>query len=488
VYWLWWWSIYASAGLRPVGYFLASALILLLNTSALIMLTRQLGGGSRQAWVTGVLFALSGPAIENHYTLSKAEPLQLLLLLCILLVAVRPGDGKRSVVVTVFATGGLLLVAAAVKETALLMAPLAGGWLALSWLRNRRELHPESVRRHAALLFGVVLGGVAYMALRQVFIGQALVGFGYADRYELFTSRVLSSASRWFAWVLHDFAYLLPLLIGGALLGRGGLRAMRPRLAVVLVWLLAWMVFYLPWQFVADYYLLPVAAGVAVFAATLVEGILSQGHARRSLRIVSTGILALGLLLFAGALANAATMARLQLAIDSANTEAVQYMAEAAPPGSRIQVNIQEPSEYLSEIASHLEVIHGRADLNVDLLSLEMEGPTDPGGVVADPFIHNQVLLSPRIGIYERFQTDANRRLDELFEGEEPAKIVQRRVRVLSINPARLVCPLVALVARDDLVQAPSLSGSIARYCANAPLLDTRETVYGWRFFRSSEG
>jgi hypothetical protein len=460
--------------------------ILLLNTSVLILLTRRLGGSSRQAWLTGVLFAISGPAIENHYTLSKAEPLQLLLLLCILLVAVRPGDGKRSVVVTVFASGGLLLVAAAVKETALLMAPLAGGWLALSWLRNRRELHPESVRRHAALLFGVVLGGVAYLALRQVFIGQALVGFGYADRYELFTSRVLSSASRWFAWVLHDFAYVLPLLIGGALLGRDGLRPMRPRLAVVLVWLLAWMVFYLPWQFVADYYLLPVAAGVAVFAATLVEGILSRA-CPPSHRIVSTGILALGSF-FSWSACECRNDGAPQLAIDSANGEAVQYMAEAAPPGSRIQVNIQEPSEYLSEIASHLEVIHGRADLNVDLMSLEMEGPTDPGGVVADPFIRNQVLLSTRIGIYERYQTDANRRLDELFEGEEPAKVVQRRVRVLSIDPARLVCPLVALVARDDLVQAPSLSGSIARYCANAPLLDTRETVYGWRFFRSSEG
>ena len=488
VYWLWWWCVYAIVGLRPIGFFLASAATLLLNTSVLILLTRRLGGGSRQAWLTGVLFALSGPAIENHYTLSKAEPLQLLLLLCILLVAARPGVGRRSGVVTVFATGGLLLAAAAVKETALLMAPLAGGWLALSCWRNRREPRSDSVRHHAALLLGMALGGAAYLALRQVFIGQALLGFGYADRYELFTSRVLSSASRWFAWLLHDFAYLLPLLIGGALLGGDGLRAVRPRLAVVLVWLLAWMGFYLPWQFVADYYLLPVAAGVAVLAASLVEALLSQVHTRRSLRIGSTGMLALSLLLFPGALVNAATMARLQLAIDSANGEAVQFMAAAAPPGSRVQVNIQEPSEYLSEIASHLEVIHGRADLKVDVLSLEVEVPTEPVGVAADPFIRNQVLLSPRIGIYERYQADANRRLDEFLEGELPAKVVQRRVRVLSVDPARLVCPLVAIVVRDDAVEAPSLSGSIARYCANAPLLDTRETVYGWRFFRLPEG
>jgi hypothetical protein len=488
VYWLWWWCVYAIAGLRPIGFFLASALILVLNTSVLILLTRRLGGSLRQAWLTGVLFALSGPAIENHYTLSKAEPLQLLLLLCILLVAVRPGVGKRSVVVTVFATGGLLLVAAAVKETALLMTPLAGGLLALSGWRNRREPRSDSVRRHGALLIGIALGGVAYLALRQVFIGQALVGFGYAERYELFSSRILSSASRWFAWVLHDFAYLLPLLIGGALLGRDGLRAVRPRLAVVLVWLLAWMGFYLPWQFVADYYLLPVAAGVAVLAASLVEALWSQRHTRRSLRIGSTGMLALGLLLLPGALVNAATMARLQLAIDSANGEAVRYMAEAAPPGSRVQVNIQEPSEYLSEIASHLEVIHGRADLKVEVLSLEVGEPTEPAGVVADPFIRNQVLLSPRIGIYERYQADANRRLDESLEGEVPAKVVQRRVRVLSVDPARLVCPLVALVAKGEAVDAPSLSGSIARYCANAPLLDTRETVYGWRIFRLPYG
>jgi hypothetical protein len=486
VYWLWWWCVYAIAGLRPTGFFLASALILLLNTSALIVLTHRLGGTPRQAWLTGVLFALSSPAIENHYTLSKAEPLQLLLLLCILLVAARPGVGKRSLAVTVFGTGGLLLVAASVKETALLMAPLAGGWLALSWWRNRREPRSDSVQRHGALLLGIALGGVAYLALRQVFVGQALVGFGYAERYELFTSRVLSSASRWFAWLLHDFAYLLPLFFGGALLGRTELRAVRPRLSAVLLWLVGWMVFYLPWQFVADYYLLPFAAGAALLSASLVEAILSQQHRRGPLRIASTVMLALGVLLLPGALANAATMARLQLAIDSANSEAVQYLADAAPPGSRVQVNIQEPSEYLSEIASHLEVLQGRADMEVDVLSLDGEAPRASAGVVADPFIRNQVLLSSRIGIYERHQADANRRLEELLEGAVPSEIVQRRVRVLSVDPARLVCPLVALIVRDDLAQAASLNGSIARYCANAPLLDTRETVYGWRFFRPS--
>ncbi len=488
VYWLWWWCVYAIAGLRPVGFFVASAAILLLNTSMLILLTRRLGGSSRQAWLTGVLFALSGPAVENHYTLSKAEPLQLLLLLCVLLVAARPGVGKHSVVVTVFATGGLLLVAAAVKETALLMAPLAGGWLALSWWRNRRELRSDSVRRHAALLLGIALGGFAYLVLRQVFIGQALVGFGYAERYELFSSRILSSASRWFAWLLHDFAYVLPLLVGGAILGKGRLHAVRPRLAVVLLWLAGWMAFYLPWQFVADYYLLPVAAGVAVLAASLVEAILTQAPARGRVRIASTGLLVLGILLFSGALANAATMARLQLAVDSANAEAVRYLADTAPHVSRVQVNIQEPSEYLSEIASHLELLHGVADLKVDALSLEGEGSIAPVGVIADPFIRNQVLLSPRIGIYERYQSDANRRLEELLAGAEPAEIVQRRVRVLSVDPARLVCPLVALIVLDDLVQSSSLGGSIARYCANAPLLDARETVYGWRFFRPSGG
>jgi hypothetical protein len=479
VYWLWWGGLYAAAGLRPGAFFLANAAVFSATIAALVALVRRLGGTRRQAWLTGVLMAVSGPAIENYYTLSKGEPLQLLLVLGSLHLALGVADTARSRAMRTGAVAILTLLALASKETTLLLAAIAIVWWCLAKWRGRAHPGRLSVNGVSALALGAILGSVAFLLLRHIWIGQPLVGYGYTERYEVDYSRVLSTSVRWAAWLVHDFAYLGPLMLGFGLLGTPAWRSLRPRLGETLVWLAAWLAFYLPWLFVADYYLLPFAAGAAVLAAAASEELLDAVRQRGARCALAGTALGLTALLLLAALANGLTMARLQLLIDSANAQALAYLAAELPPQAVVRVNIQQESEYLAEMAEHLHVIYGRPDLKVG--RVDLENPTEPDdtvGVIAAPFILNQVLLSPRLGIYERYQTEDNRRLEAALGAATPLHSVEAQVRALGVDPARLACPLL----RGD-PQAGGLMGSIVRYCRNAPAIDTRLVVYGWRFY-----
>ena len=77
-YWLVYSAIVGIVGVRPLAFFAVNVLLLAGLLAFLARLVR-LGGGTRlQAAVAAVLFALCGPTIEAFYTLSKAEPLQLM--------------------------------------------------------------------------------------------------------------------------------------------------------------------------------------------------------------------------------------------------------------------------------------------------------------------------------------------------------------------------------------------------------------------------
>jgi hypothetical protein len=483
-YWLWWGMLYAVAGPHPLWFFLAVAAVFCASVAAIILLVRRVGGTQRQAWLTGMLLAVSGPAIESHYTLSKAEPLQLLLLLSILLVASKVTAGPRSEAVRTAGIGFLTLLSAACKETTLLLAPITLVWWGLAWWRGRHDAPRSSLSGWRALAGGSVLGSGLFVALRQILIGQALVGFGYTERYEVYVSRILSSAARWGAWLVHDFAYVVPLLAGLVLLGRFAWRGMRPGLLPILVWLFAWMGFYLPWLYVADYYLLPFAAGTVVLAAGCVECLLEVGQAGHMRKVVAGIALGLSACLLPAALANSLTMARLQLLTDAANSEALAYLAASAPEGADVQVNIQQESEYLDEIADHLHLVYERPDLSVTRLNLEAIGESGMGpALIAAPFIRHQVLLSPRIGVYERYQVTDNSKLEAALAGSAPVGSIEKQVHAASVDPARLACPLLLMRASPADAQEVGVMGSIRRYCENAPAIDTRMVEYGWRFY-----
>ncbi len=80
VYWLYYALIYRFAGERPFFFFLANAALLAVTIVGLIYLVRLAGGSRLHAWISGMFFAFSGPVVENYYTLSKSEALQVLFL------------------------------------------------------------------------------------------------------------------------------------------------------------------------------------------------------------------------------------------------------------------------------------------------------------------------------------------------------------------------------------------------------------------------
>ena len=84
-----WQQIYSLVGRQPLGFFLVNLVVFLVIIASVIGLVRSLGGNRWQAWFSGLIFALSGPVIENTYTLSKAELMQMALLLASLLIFAR---------------------------------------------------------------------------------------------------------------------------------------------------------------------------------------------------------------------------------------------------------------------------------------------------------------------------------------------------------------------------------------------------------------
>src|SRR5438067_178546 len=139
-YWLVYSAIVGIVGVRPLGFFAVNVLLLAGLIAILVRLMR-LGGGTRgQAGAAAVLFALSGPAVEAFYTLSKAEPWQLTWIgLSLLLTAASAIDArsKTRAALMVLAAAALLL-AHATKETSIILLPIALGWLAMErWSPNR---------------------------------------------------------------------------------------------------------------------------------------------------------------------------------------------------------------------------------------------------------------------------------------------------------------------------------------------------------------
>ena len=95
-----------------------------------------------QAWLTGLVFALSTSVIENVYTLSKAENFQVLLMVsAILLVVMAPksANGVRFWLL-LGCTTLLILVACFTKESTLIMLPISLVWWVIARLGQMKHV------------------------------------------------------------------------------------------------------------------------------------------------------------------------------------------------------------------------------------------------------------------------------------------------------------------------------------------------------------
>src|SRR4030042_4857360 len=112
---------------------------------------------------------------------------------------------------------------------------------------------------------------------------------------------------------------------------------------------------------------MPVTAGVAGLSGVLlVEIIAFIGNPRRIWKATGTITLGLTSLLFLATQANRYSDAAGQLAQDAANTSVMEYVAENAPVGSIVLVNIQLANEYIEQMEFLMKYDYGRTDLKID--------------------------------------------------------------------------------------------------------------------------
>lgn len=491
VYWLYYAFIYRLSGMHPLGYFLANTLILALTAGLLITLTRQIGLSRFQSWSAGMIFVLSGPVIENFYTLSKPEPLQLLAIILAMVLAVQFARiknhlGKILILAACFIS---FLLAYLVKETTLVVLPISAAWVCFAWIRSRRSKQSAGIRPRLVVLGTSALAGMVFFIARRLAVPVSLTGGSYSDQYSFTLQRILASAVRWSGWLIRDFAFLAILVLGllimwifsrrPAPVARQPANDTFPHADLILdaiVWMVAWIAVYLPWVFMQEYYALPFSAGASL-AGGLILGWLANGFKRRLIgqKVLLKVILSLAALLWLVTLPTNFSNARIQVAVDDANARVLTDLAYHAPQGSTVIVNIQESNEYVEQMALYyLPKVYHRPDITVIPYQSQ---PLSVGSeyyrsdvILAVPSVENQPLMAVRMGLYESTQKAWNQSLlGQLTPNWKMGSLIHNQFPLIIVDLPRIFCPFI----RTRL------------FCSvPSPLLDQRLFSYGWALYQ----
>jgi hypothetical protein len=469
-YWAGYAAIFGIVGARPLGFFAVNVLLFAGLLATLARLVR-LGGGTRgQAAAAAALLALSGPAIETFYTIAKAEPLQMTWVGLSLLAAAHAAGQPRGARLGGGAiAAAALLLAHATKETTVALVPIAAGWLAVERVSRAGG---AGTRFASGYLAASLVAALAFAALRASF-NPVPVGAGWYTRaYSVDAATIGAALFRIAAWIVRDFAFLLPLLLGLACV-RGPL-ASRRLVAYAGVWMGGWAAVYLPWPATFEYYLLPFALGAAALGGAIAGDLArARRHAAPARRRALSGVLALAALLWAAAVANAVTDARVQLAVDRANAELVAYLG-TLPERSRLVLNTPEPNEYLFELPGHLAELARRPDLVVQHVGRGTPDPAPPPAFVLTPHVADLPVPTVRVAVDESGARRAGATLDPLLRrGGERVYGSAQRARLLEVGLHRLLCPL-RIGAWDAPAYCAGDRGPVAR----------RAFAYGWQVHR----
>jgi hypothetical protein len=475
-YWLAYAAVVGVVGARPLAFFMVNVLLLAGLIAVLAQLVR-LGGGTRtQATIASVLFALSGPVVETFYTLSKAESLQLTWTAASLLAAAASATGARGVRLAGLLTlaGAALLLACATKETSLVLVPIAFVWLAIElWLGRAGEAGRRFAGRYAGLS---VVAAAMFLALRWTYAPRGLAEGTYTRAYALDSVTVSVALFRIAAWLLRDFAFLLPLLALAILTLRDRPPAGRRVILYAGVWTVGWLAVYVPWPATFSYYLLPFGFGVALLAGTVVGDIAvgRRGHASAMKRGAAWSLLTASVLLWPVAIVNAAMDARVQLAVDRANADLVEFLG-GLPARSRVIVNTNRLNEYLFELPLHLSQIKQRPDVVVEHVTGPAAGGLSSNDIfVATPEMANRPWPTVRVPFDEPGVRHDNAMLSGVLAGRgELVYQAKQHTRLVELGIHRLLC---------RVAPRPILDGT---YCPGDRLvIDAWSFSYGWQVHR----
>jgi len=475
-YWLAYSGVFAVVGVRAVAFFALNVLLLAGLLALLARIVRVSGGTSRQAAIAAVLFALCAPAIEAFYTLSKAEPLQLTWIAASLLAtaaSARQSWWWRRGALIGLAVAALAL-ACATKETTAVLVPVSLAWAAIEWASPDRR--PGWARFANTYLVVTVAAAAVFIALRWRYAALPLAQGWYTRAYALEPGTVGPALFRISAWMVKDFVFLLPLLAAALILALRGGPDRRRQILYACAWMGGWLAVYAPWPATFAYYLFPFALGAAMLAGIVVGALWELAVAESAAptrRLAGAALVVSGLLWLPGVI-NAAADARVQLAVDRADADLVDFLG-GVPGGSRVVLNTTRANEYLFELPLHLAEIKRRPDLVVQHVGAPVAGgPSRADVFVATATMANQPGPTVRIALDEAGVTGDNARLATILaEGGELVYATEQRVRLLEVGIHRLLCPVAGRPFIDTT------------YCpSNRGLVDARTFSYGWRVHR----
>lgn len=474
VYWLSFYITYWLFGQKPFWFFFANTLMLALTTYCLVQFLLNISRNRFQAWVTGMFFVLAGPIIENYFTLSKGEPWQVMFLMLSLLAA--SGFARQrsrwAKLLNVAMIGLFQLLAILSKETAIIIAPLAGVWVLGKYFLIRKQSNRTALVPYIVYLGAGVVSVAAYLLLRFASVSNAFATQGYSSKYDFSSAQILAAVIRWTGWLIRDFLYVAPLLLAVIFIWGVGRKLPQAVLIFnVLIWILAWIVVFLPWYFMTEYYMLPVTLGVAVLAGALLMILLpalrESGFWKR---MVSWAVFVVFLLLFCPTLLSDFTSARIQIVQDSINSDMLVYLTENVPTKSTILVNFRNSSEYIDQMNLQFQAYYHRPDLVVKMFNPPLEN-SDGKYFLLEPKVTNRPLLTVRMGVDEPSQITWNKELETYFAshpGWQPVAEFRQQFRLALLDLPRVLCPV---IKTRSFCSTPS------------PLVDLRQFVYSWTVY-----
>ena len=311
-----------------------------------------------------------------------------------------------------------------------------------------------------------VVAALAFVGLRWYYLPLALSEGGYTRAYSLTVPTVGATLFRMAVWVVRDFAFLLPVAWAAALILVRGRPASRRLILYAGVWMGGWLAVFLPWPATFAYYLLPFAFGAAVLGGVVVGDLTRAGRERLAGRATAAVLLAATASLWLVTIANAVVDARVQLAVDRANGDLVEFLA-TLPSQSQVVLNTAQPNEYLFELPLHLSEIKRRPDIVVKPVVRSVpEGQTSLPGFVATPDVANRPVPTVRLPINEGDSTPCQRDAARAPRRSRRARLPVRAAHALA--GARL--PPTALPGeRDPRSWTPPTARAIGAWCTGEP-------------------
>ena len=286
-YWLYYTVIYSIAGYHPFWFFLGHLIIFYILLYELRLILKNMGFKDLQILITSLIFILTMPIIENFYTLSKGEPLQLVFISAAVIFLFNEKASNKYNIKRILLAAFSILIAILIKETAMVMVPIFFLWAAIDFFFDFNHSKKE-LRTSLSLLTAAVIAVAIYFLLRSIWGATSLLGGSYTDRYLFVSASLIQKVLRWSTQFAFYFHYLLPIILLIILLfifNRDSLTNKEKRAIFIWgIWSVLWLGILIPWEYAELYYLLPFGFGTSILLGTLIPPILRSVKSNRKFK------------------------------------------------------------------------------------------------------------------------------------------------------------------------------------------------------------